>query len=86
MPSSIGFNKGSHFLLDGREVQVSRVINGGLITLEDVVSLVVYQYPLNQLLAWWSEGRVKPKTYPHSKEEHPGTKSTEAVWSVPIPM
>ncbi|OQS30422.1 Mu transposase C-terminal domain-containing protein [Chromobacterium violaceum] len=81
MPSSIGFNKGSHFLLDGREVQVARVINGELITLEDVVSLVVYQYPLNQLLTWWSEGRVKPKTYPHCKEEHPGPKSTEAVLS-----
>lgn len=60
MSASIGFNKGSHFLLDGREIQVNRVINSELVTLEDVVSLVVYQYPMAQLLTWWVEGRVAP--------------------------
>ncbi|WP_227106970.1 DDE-type integrase/transposase/recombinase [Chromobacterium rhizoryzae] len=61
MSSSIRFNKGSAFLLDGREVSVTRVINGNLVTLEDVVSLVVYQYTKEQLLELWATGRITPK-------------------------
>lgn len=58
MPLSIGFNHGSHFLLDGRQVQVTRVIDGNLITIEDVISLAIFQYSHEQLLSMWSEGRI----------------------------
>lgn len=61
MSSSIRFNQNSAFLLDGREVSVVRVINGDLVTLEDIVSLVVYQYTKQQLLELWVAGRITPK-------------------------
>jgi len=60
MSSLIGFNHGSHFMLDDRQVHVTRVINGHLVTVEDVLSLVVYQYTHEQLLGLWSDGRIKP--------------------------
>jgi len=60
MSLSIGFNHGCHFMLDGRQVHVTRVINGNLITVEDVVSLVVFQYTHEQLLSMWSDGRITP--------------------------
>jgi putative transposase len=61
MSSSIRFNKGSTFLLDGREVSVTLVVNGSLVRLEDVVSLEVYQYTKEQLLELWVVGRIAPK-------------------------
>ena len=60
MSSSIGFNVGSHFLLDARHVHVTRVVNGTLITLEDIESLALYQYSSDQLLAAWADERIKP--------------------------
>lgn len=70
MASRIGFNHGSHFLLDGREVRITRVISGNLVTLEDVLSLVVYQHPVEQLLAWWTCGRITPKAPLHHDAGH----------------
>ncbi|WP_043632307.1 Mu transposase C-terminal domain-containing protein [Chromobacterium haemolyticum] len=61
MSSSIRFNQGSTFLLDGREVSVVRVINGNLVTLEDIASLVVYQHTKQQLLELWAAGRITSK-------------------------
>lgn len=61
MSSSIRFNRGGAFLLDGREVSVVRVINDDLITLEDVASLALYQHTKQQLLELWFDGRVAPK-------------------------
>lgn len=61
MSSSIRFNKGSVFLLDGREVSVALVINDTLVRLEDVTSLEVYQYTKEQLLELWTAGRLTPK-------------------------
>ncbi|WP_238537362.1 hypothetical protein, partial [Chromobacterium haemolyticum] len=61
MSSSIRFNQGSTFLLDGREVSVVRVINGDLVTLEDIASLVVYQHTKQQLLELWATGRITSK-------------------------
>jgi putative transposase len=60
MSSSIRFNKGSLFLLDGRTVQISRVVNGELAMLEDLVSLGLHQYSITQLLSMWTEGRITP--------------------------
>ncbi|MBP4051627.1 transposase [Chromobacterium violaceum] len=61
MSASIGFNTGSHFLLDDREVRVTRVVNGEWVTLEDVVSLAVQQLSMAQLLSWWLVKRITPK-------------------------
>ncbi|MCS3805041.1 putative transposase [Chromobacterium alkanivorans] len=75
MSSSIRFNKGRTFLLDGREVSVVRVINGDLVTLEDITSLVVYQHTKQQLLELWAVGRIvsKPVTTPSSLVEQNNT-------------
>lgn len=81
MSSPIGFNHGSHFLLDGREVQVTRVINGQLITLEDVISLVVQQHSMEQLLTWWTEGRISSMTHLRHDRAEPDHKHTDAVLS-----
>lgn len=61
MSSLIRFNQGRTFLLDGREVSVVRVINGDLVTLEDIASLVIYQHTKQQLLELWASGRIVPK-------------------------
>lgn len=61
MSSSIRFNHGSAFLLDGREVSVVRVINGNLVTLEDIASLVVCQFTKQKLLELWASGRITSK-------------------------
>ncbi|WP_024300884.1 DDE-type integrase/transposase/recombinase [Pseudogulbenkiania sp. MAI-1] len=81
MSSSIRFNKGGSFLLDGREVQVTRVINGELVTLEDVMSLVVYQYSMEQLLTWWAEGRVAPKSHADQEQSLLQRRNPDAVLS-----
>lgn len=61
MSSLIRFNQGRTFLLDGREVSVVRVINGDLVTLEDITSLVIYQHTKQQLLELWASERIVPK-------------------------
>lgn len=61
MSSSIRFNKGSTFILDGREVSVILVVNGSLVRLEDVASLEISQYTKEQLLELWTAGRLVPK-------------------------
>ncbi|WP_159879068.1 Mu transposase C-terminal domain-containing protein [Aquitalea denitrificans] len=77
MSSSIRFNKGSIFLLDGREVSVTLVVNGSLVRLEDVVSLEVYQYTKEQLLELWVVGRIAPKpSLDLPNETHHSTLST----------
>lgn len=81
MSSSIRFNKGGSFLLDGREVQVTRVINGELVTLEDVMSLVVYQHSMEQLLTWWTEGRVTPKPQAEQEQAQGARRNPIAVLS-----
>ncbi|QOD82934.1 Mu transposase C-terminal domain-containing protein [Chromobacterium haemolyticum] len=70
MSSSIHFNKGSAFLLDDRDVSVVRVIDGNLVTLEDVASLVVYQHTKHQLLEMWAAGRITVK--PEVSLQHMG--------------
>jgi putative transposase len=77
MAATIGFNHGSHFLLNDRQVHVTRVINGNLFTVEDVVSLVVYQYTNEQLLGMWNEGRIRPMPIQVSAGQP--SKSTSAV-------
>lgn len=81
MSSSIRFNKGGSFLLDGREVQVTRVINRELVTLEDVMSLVVYQYSMEQLLTWWAEGRVTPKAHVAQEQAQAPRRSVATILS-----
>lgn len=61
MSASIGFNKDSHFLLDGREVRVTRVVNGEWVTLEDVITLAVFQHSMVEMITWWQEGRIAAK-------------------------
>jgi len=81
MSSSIRFNKGGSFLLDGREMQVTRVINDELVTLEDVMSLAVYQYSMEQLLTWWAEGRVTPKAHVALEQAQAPRRSLAAILS-----
>lgn len=81
MSASIGFNKDSHFLLDGREVRVTRVVNGEWITLEDVASLAVLQHTTLELITWWQEGRIVAKRQIDQKQALLLRKNPDAVLS-----
>lgn len=85
MSSSTRFNKGSSFLLDRREVSVSRVIkNSNLVTLEDTASLEVFQHTKEQLLEMWLAGRITSHSLANlSADKTPKLPAVTLLYSCP---